>query len=66
MSDAEKIARLKEALAWSLCELYGLQEYMKRPENGEYGVECAVCRSEWFEADDLLEMDNARQLLNVC
>lgn len=65
MSEAEQIARLKESLAWCLTELYGLKKYMERPENGGYGVECAVCRSEWFEPEDLIEMDNARQLLNV-
>lgn len=66
MTDAEKVARLSELLAWALCELYGLKKYMARPERGDYGVECAVCMGEWFEEGDLIEMDNARQLLNAC
>ncbi len=65
MSEAEQIARLKEALAWCLTELRAVKLYMERPENGDYGVECAFCRNEWFEPEDLIEMDNARQLLNV-
>jgi hypothetical protein len=63
LTDAEKIMRLTNALSWALCELYGLKHYMARPENGDYGVECAVCRSEWFADEDLIEMDNARQVL---
>lgn len=66
MTDGEKIARLSESLCWALAELRGLKTYMDRPERGEYGVECAVCRNEWFEESDLIEMDNARQLLNAC
>lgn len=66
MTDAEKVARLSEALAWALCELYGLKTYMARSERGEHGVECAVCMAEWFDEPDLIEMDNARQVLNAC
>jgi hypothetical protein len=65
MSDAEKIEKLKAALSWALSELYGLQTYMERPENGDYGVECAVCRSEWFEPGDAERLDQYRNLLNV-
>lgn len=63
MTDAEKMARLREALSWCIGELYGLKTYMARPERGEYGVECAVCRNEWFEQEDLIELDSARQIL---
>ena len=64
MSDAEKIEKLKAALAWSLCELYGLKKYMERPDNGEWGVECAICRREWFEEGDTKMMDEIRSLLD--
>lgn len=66
MSEAEKIARLKEALAWTLANMRELKKYMERPDNGDYGTECAVCMGEWFDQEALLEMDNARQLLDVC
>lgn len=64
MTDAEKIEKLKAALSWTLCELYGLKRYMERPERGEWGVECAVCRGEWFEPEDGATMNKFRDLLN--
>jgi hypothetical protein len=64
LTDAEKIEKLKAALAWALCELYGLQAYMQRPENGEWGVECAVCRNEWFEPGEGDKLNECRDLLN--
>jgi hypothetical protein len=64
VTDAEKIEKLKAALAWALCELYGLQTYMERPENGDYGVECAVCMNEWFDPGDGIKLNEYRDLLN--
>lgn len=66
MTDAEKVAYLNAALGWCVTELYGLKSYMARKENGEYGVECAVCRREWFDQSGLIELDNARQILEKC
>ena len=51
---------------WALGNLNDLKTYMERPERGDYGTECAVCMGEWLDRDALLEMDNARQLLDVC
>lgn len=66
MSDAEKFERMKSALSWALSELYTLKQYMERPENGEWGGECRVCRQEWFDERELVELDNARQVLVAC
>ena len=51
-SQADRIERLERALANVLPLLNDLDEYIKRPGHGEYGVECAVCMGEWFEPGD--------------
>lgn len=55
---------LREGLAWALCELYALKRYMERPEAGEWGVECSVCRNEWFDPDDIAKLDEIRAALS--
>ena len=54
---------LRNGLSWTLCELYGLKRYMERPEAGEWGVECSVCRNEWFDSDDVAKLDELRAAL---
>jgi hypothetical protein len=56
---AELLAALKEALA----NLDALDDYMKQPERGEWGVECAVCMNEWLEPHDRAAMERARALI---
>lgn len=60
---ADRIERLERALAKVLPMLTDLDEYMKRPERGEWGVECAVCRNEWFEPGDLAAIEEATAAL---
>lgn len=50
---------------WALAELDSLKAYMTRPERGGYGVECAVCRNEWFNAGDREALEEARSALEA-
>ena len=59
-----RIAELEGALRPMLENLHALDFYMKRPDHGGYGVECAVCMSEWFEPEDRAVMQAARSLLS--
>ena len=60
---ADRIERLERALANVLPLLNDLDEYIKRPEHGEYGVECAVCMGEWFEPGDRAAINEATAAL---
>ena len=60
---ADRIERSERALANVLSLLTDLDEYMKRPEHGEYGVECAVCMGEWFEPGDRAAINEATAAL---
>ena len=52
-----------EALAWALLELQNLKDYCERPERGEWGVECSICRNEWFDAETLAKFTEAKAAL---
>jgi hypothetical protein len=41
-----------------------IDEYQKRPERGDYGVECACCMGEMFEQSDVLAIDAARAAIS--
>lgn len=40
-----------------------IEDYMKRPDRGDYGVECALCMGELFD-DDRVAIDAIRTLLS--
>ncbi len=58
---SEAVGLLRNLLA----NLDGLDDYMKQPERGGYGVECAVCMNEWLEPDDRADMEAARAFLDA-
>lgn len=60
----ERVAELEAGLAKLLSNLDALDDYMKQPERGGHGVECAVCMNEWLEPEDRADMEAARALLN--
>ena len=59
--DAE-IARLREALGKANQIITDVDEYMKRPERGDYGAECALCMGELFD-DDRTDIADIRTAL---
>jgi len=50
------------ALADLLSIIDDLDQYQKRPDRGDYGVECACCMGELFDADDRVKIEVARAL----
>ncbi len=56
---------LRELVGKLLANLDALDDYMKQPERGDYGVECAVCMNEWLEPEDRAVMEEARQALQA-
>lgn len=51
-----------DTLASLLEILDGLDEYQKRPGNGDWGVECICCRGEIFNKADRAAIEAARAL----
>lgn len=47
-----EVERLRGLAAWAAKELSEWDEYQKRPESGDWGVECACCMGEMFDAED--------------
>lgn len=56
----EALGEARELMGAMLANLDALDDYMKQPERGGYGVECAVCMNEWLEPADREVMDRAR------
>ena len=53
---------LVEVAGKMLANLDALDDYMKQPDRGGYGVECAVCMGEWLEPEDRAVMERSRAL----
>lgn len=62
-NNLEEVERLSGLLGRLLANLDALDDYMKQPDRGGYGVECAVCMNEWLEPEDRAVMEEARALL---
>ena len=56
-------APLLEALEWAIRQLDEWDAYQKRPDSGGWGVECACCMGEMFDADDRARLNAARAAL---
>lgn len=52
-----------KALEWAVRELEEWDAYQRRPERGDYGVECACCMGEMFDAADRDKLASAREAL---
>jgi hypothetical protein len=55
-----EIERLRKASASLLTIVDDLDQYQKRPERGDFGVECACCMGELFDASDREKIEAAR------
>lgn len=49
LGEASELQRLAR---WAAQQLAEWDAYQKRPERGDYGVECACCMGEMFDAED--------------
>jgi hypothetical protein len=57
--------KMRELTGKLLANLDALDDYMKQPERGGWGVECAVCMNEWLEPEDRAVMEEARSALST-
>lgn len=55
----------RKALVSLLTIIDDLDQYQKRPERGDYGVECACCMGELFDAEERVKIEAARALTAV-